>query len=268
MSQVTISTPPKQPSTEADPFRYGWRYVPRTLPDGKVEYDQVPLTLEDVLHPQEGDVMPGTSAHEQDRFYLFGVGKRQTAGDPTALVLHDVLVFWDVPGLRQHSPDISVIFGVRQPEKLRKSFDVAAEGVRPRMLIEVVSPNYRNNDVVIKVEHYHRAQVPLYVIVDREQAEGPITLKGYRYAPQRYEEIPLDAQGRLWLEPLGVWLGTRGNQVVCYDGVTGKEIGDYAQVSQEAERLSQETERLNQELAAAEARNRELEAELRHLRGE
>ena len=261
MSQVTVGTPPKRQSTDADLFQYGWRYVPRTLPNGKVEYDQVPLTLEDVLHPQYEDVMPQDSAHAQDRSYLFGIGKRQTAGDPTALVLHDVLVFWDVPGLRQHSPDISVIFGVRQPEKLRKSFDVAAEGVRPTMLIEVVSPNYRNNDVVIKVEHYHRARVPLYVVVDREQAEGPVTIKGYRYAPQQYEEIPLDAQGRLWLEPLGVWLGTRGNQVVCYDGVTGKEIGDYAQVSQEAERLSQE-------LAAAKARNRELEAELRRLRGE
>src|SRR6516162_1114234 len=166
MSQVTVGTPPPRQSTDGDPFRYGWRYVPRTLADGRVEYDQVPLTLEDVLHPDYGDVMPGTLAHEQDRFYLFGVGKKQTASDPTALVLHDVLVFWDIPGLRQHSPDISVIFGVRQPEKLRKSFDVAAEGVRPRMLIEVVSPNYRDNDVVTKVEHYHRARVPFYVIVD------------------------------------------------------------------------------------------------------
>ena len=198
--------------------------------------------------------MPQNSIHDEERFYLFGVAKRQVAGDPNALVLCDVLIHWDVPGLRHHSPDVSVIFGVRRPEQPRRSFNVAAEGVRPRMLIEVVSPDYRDNDVVTKVEHYHRARVPLYVIVDREEVEGPVRLIGYQYAPQQYAEIPLDAQGRLWLEPLRVWLGTRDNRVVCYDGVTGREIGDYAQVSQE--------------LTTAEARIRELEAELRHLRGE
>jgi colicin import membrane protein len=261
MSQMTVGMPPRRQPDDADFLRYGWRYVQQTLPNGKVEYDQVPLTLEDLLHPQYGDVLPHNSAHDEDRLYLFDVAKKQVAGDPTALVLCDVLVVWDVPGLRPHSPDLSVIFGVRRPEQPRKSFDVGAEGVRPRILIEVVSPNYRNNDVVIKVEHYHQARVPLYVIVDRQQEEGPVKLTGYRYAPQEYEEMPTDAQGRLWLEPLRVWLGARGNRVVCYDGVTGQELGDYTRVSQEAERLSQG-------LATAEERIRELEAEIRRLRGE
>src|SRR5262249_13959658 len=132
---------------------------------------------------------------------------------------------------------------------------------RPRLLIEVVSPNYRDNDVVIKVEHYHRARVPLYVIVDREQEEGPVKLIGYQYAPQEYEEMLPDAQGRLWLEPLRVWMGARGDGVVCYDGVTGEDRGDYIRVRQEAERLTDD-------LATAEARVRELEAEIRRLQGE
>jgi colicin import membrane protein len=254
MSQVTVGPPASQPLNDADLFRYGWRYVERTSAEGKVEYDQVPLTLEDLLHPQYGDAMPHNSVHDEDLLYLFDVAKKQAAGDATALVLCDVLVTWDVPGLRSHSPDLSVIFGVRQPEQPRTSFDVAAEGARPKLLIEIVSPNYRNNDVVIKVEHYHRARVPLYVIVDREEEEGPVTLIGYQYAPQQYEEMPLDAQGRLWLEPLRVWLGTRGNRVVCYDGVTGQELGDYTRVSQD--------------LAAAEVRVRELEAEINRLRSQ
>jgi hypothetical protein len=37
-------------------FEYGWRDVPRTLPNGRVEWEQIPLTLEDVLHLQYGDV--------------------------------------------------------------------------------------------------------------------------------------------------------------------------------------------------------------------
>ena len=38
-----------------DPFRPGWRYVKRTLPDGEEEFDQIPLTLEDLLFPEEND---------------------------------------------------------------------------------------------------------------------------------------------------------------------------------------------------------------------
>jgi len=34
-----------------DPWRYGWRYRPRTLPDGKVEIVQIPLSLDDLLYP-------------------------------------------------------------------------------------------------------------------------------------------------------------------------------------------------------------------------
>ena len=40
-----------------DPFRYGWRFVPRPTPDDPHHLEQVPLTLEDVLHPEVGDVI-------------------------------------------------------------------------------------------------------------------------------------------------------------------------------------------------------------------
>ena len=39
-----------------DPFRYGWRFVKRTMPDGTQTLDQIALTLEDVL------AIPGDSA--------------------------------------------------------------------------------------------------------------------------------------------------------------------------------------------------------------
>jgi hypothetical protein len=39
----------------ADPFFYGFRYVPRPRPDGGSDLEMVPLTLEDILHPQEDD---------------------------------------------------------------------------------------------------------------------------------------------------------------------------------------------------------------------
>jgi Uma2 family endonuclease len=249
MSTVAGITPPAE-----NRFRYGWREVPVTKPDGTVDFDRIPLTLEDLLHPQMGDVMPQSTPHDRDVHYLKSVFETQVAHDQSAVVYHDVIIEWHDPVLRHHSPDITVLFGVQDPERDRNSFDVVEEGVRPALLLEVVSPDYRNNDVVTKVKHYHRARVPLYIIVDRENVDGPVSLIGYRYRPRRYEKLPLDPRNRLWLEPVGLWLGTKGNRVVCYDGETDREMGDYAHV---ARALDLALERAEEAERAAVEANRE-----------
>ena len=58
MSTVSKSRPPRSPGP--DPYRYGWRYVRVVAPDGSETFDQVPLTLEDVLFPQVGDFIVQT----------------------------------------------------------------------------------------------------------------------------------------------------------------------------------------------------------------
>ena len=173
MSTIQERPAPTPPAdlVEADPFRYGWRYVKRIEPDGSEEFEQVPLTLEDVLHPEEEDFHVHTDGHEVDCIYLRLVAQAQLAGDPSAVVLRDCRVAWDVPGLRPHGPDIAVIFGVRQRRDWG-TFDVAVEGVRPSLIIEVTSPETRHNDLVKKVEHYARAGVPHYVIADVREEHG------------------------------------------------------------------------------------------------
>src|SRR5262245_32431575 len=42
-------------SQPPDPFYYGWRMRRHVAADGTETLEQIPLTLEDVLHPQEGD---------------------------------------------------------------------------------------------------------------------------------------------------------------------------------------------------------------------
>jgi hypothetical protein len=70
MSIASTSQPPRPPSGEPDPYRYGWRYVRVERPDGKVEFDQVPLTLEDVLFPEVGDFTVQSTLHKRDVVYL------------------------------------------------------------------------------------------------------------------------------------------------------------------------------------------------------
>jgi Uma2 family endonuclease len=264
-----------RPAPAADPFAIGWRDVPCLQPDGSTVWKQIPLTLEDALHPQEDDKIMTNTVHNRDWIYLRDVIQSRAAGDATALVLSDTKVLWE-DGVH-HSPDVAVIFGVKDPERIVGQFDVAAEGVRPRLIVEVVSPNTRVNDVEKKFAAYHHYRVPLYVIVDREGEEGPPRLLGYERTPRRYRPMPLEDDGRLWLEPVGLYLGVRDDRVVAYDGETDRELGDYVAVSaalaaeqaraQAAEsraadeRLRAEAEK--QRAEAAEARVRQLEAELR-----
>ena len=149
-----IAAPPAgQAAAQADPFRYGWRYVRRRLPDGGEVFEQVPLTLEDLLHPEEGDQVPQSRHHQRICRYLVDALEARLASDPTAVVLEDVRIAWDVPDLKPHGPDIAVVFGVHD-QRNWSTFDVAQEGVRPTLIIEVTSPETRVNDFVTKRDEY------------------------------------------------------------------------------------------------------------------
>ncbi len=292
------------PGSPADPFRYGWRYVPRKQPDGRVELEQIPLTLEDLLFPEEGDFAVQFPSHVNDCLYLKMVFETRLAGDEEAVVLSDCRVDWNLPGVRPLGPDVAVFLGVPRDFD-RGTLGLAQDSARPVLVVEVTSPDTRKNDFGIKKDFYHRAGVPLYVIVDARP--GPkgrrVKLHGFRHTPDDYEAWPLDAEGRLWIEPLNLWLAIEDRRVVCVDGETGETIGGYGDQMQarleaearsaeaearsaEAEARSAEAEaraegefqarleaeaRANAEIQSRielEARFRELEAELRRLRGE
>ena len=189
-------------SSHEDPFRIGWRNVVRTLPDGTTEGVQIPLTAEDCLHPQPEDVIVENTLHSRIRTYLDYVLAKHFENDPHVLVLSDTGVYWDDPALEHHSPDIAVIFDVREQRERWDSFFVAEQGTRPRLVIEIVSPNTRDNDVVKKVREYHLARVDYYVIVDFQ--DNKVRLIGYQSMPSKYVTIPSEKTGRIWLEPMGL----------------------------------------------------------------
>jgi Uma2 family endonuclease len=281
---VPLKPPPALPPRN-DLFRYGWRHVLRRIdPDGKEVWDQIPLTLDDVLHPEEGDFIVNSSAHNSDCIYLREVLRaRRKRWRRKTVVLMDARVAWDVTGLRAHGPDIAVIPGVRKPDRNFRTFNVAVEKVRPCLIIEITSKDTRFNDLETKVLHYHQAGVAQYVIVDaNEPDDGSRTLRliAYRHTPERYEPMPLDEQGRVELLGLGLLLGERDDRVVLYDARTGEEQGDYDEVARaleaetaareaaeeaiaEAVEARQEAERARQ---AAEARASDLAIELRALK--
>jgi len=245
MTHPTVTTPAPPPAD--DPFRYGWRYVRRPTPDDPDHLEPVPLTLEDVLHPEVGDFIVHSDRHETDRMYLTAVLRARLEAHGRAIVLSDVRVAWDVPDLRPHGPDVMVIPGLRERRDW-STFDVAEEGVRPALMIEITSPETRENDVVWKVAHYARAGVAQYVIVDNigRRGERQLRLLDYRLVGDTYRLQPPDERGWLYLELAELWVGVEGDHVVCYTD-DGTAFGDYATVVQQA---AEAEARARQEAAA------------------
>jgi colicin import membrane protein len=281
MSSVSKSRSQKPRSAR---YRYGWREVLVTARDGTETLKTVPLTEEDILFPLVGDFIEQTTRHNGDVGYLKSVAEVQLAGDPEAVVISDCLVDWNLRGLRPLCPDVAVFFGVEHdPDEEWDMFNVAAEGAEPALVVEVTSRSTRRNDLGKKVTLYHRARVPFYLIADvtdRGQKRR-IKLIGRRYARRGYKDVKPDAQGRIYLEALRLFVGvTRdlpdgGERLACYAPATGAEIGNYtavvAALAAAKARADAEARRADAEAqarAAAEARIRELEAELKRSRGQ
>jgi Uma2 family endonuclease len=258
---------------EVDPFRYGWRprYVQRSGCELIEEW--IPLTADDLLDPQLGDVVVQGGPHFNLMIPLSDLLRRHFAPRKDVYVAGDMKMLWGLPGVQEPAPDIAVIFGV--PRDLeRSSFDAVEEGARPSLILELVSSidaATRRNDYEKKVVIYESVGIPEYVIVDppTRATRGRLLLTGYRLgADGRYRPLAPDGAGRLLSETTQLLFGVDadGVSLVVIDGRTGQRL----QTSSEMEAALEASEAA---LEAAEKRadreaeaRRVLEAELARLR--
>lgn len=240
---------------EADPFRLGWRYVRKEGPDGEVDFEQVPLTPEDVLHPQEEDFIVQGERHVQDCLYIYSVLRRLVRGRPGVRVFHDHRMDWGVEGVRPHGPDFTVLEGVPEDrDTLEGTVYVGAIGARVLLVIEVTSPTTRENDLVKKVAQYDQAGIPWYFIVDQLSAgPDPLYLLGYRATAEGFTRLRPDERGRLWVEPLCFWLAFEDGRAVCYDE-QGHRVPDNVELAEVVEQTAARMEEAEADLHEADAR--------------
>ena len=199
-------------------------------PDGRLELVDLPLTLKLYLDPQLGDKMSRGDAHAR----LMRELGEMLSGHFEAR--KDVKVFTDLkhrfyrgfgPG-----PDVSVVQGIRHPHPDYLSFDSAAEGVIPSLVIEIVSPRdsrIRKLDEKDKLAGYEKVGIPEYLLLyPPGRKTGPLFfLKGFRLSPQkRYRPIEPDGRGRLLSETTGLLFGVSpdGKWVEVFDAETGERI--------------------------------------------
>jgi Uma2 family endonuclease len=214
----------------------------------------VPLREEDLLYPEEGDHVVNNPPHFRDAAYLHGALDTFYSADVSVVVLGDCRVDWAAGGVRPLGPDVTVLFDVRQWLE-QGTFQVAEEGGRPVLVIEVTSPNTWKNDVGPKIDLYYRAGVQRYVIVDRgPRGEDPAQLVGYLRGSDWWERMEADAQGRFSLEPVPLLIGLENDRPWLYDTRTGERLLDRTELTQAREEA--ETRARDEALARAEAEAR------------
>ncbi|HEX3556606.1 MAG TPA: Uma2 family endonuclease [Thermoanaerobaculia bacterium] len=262
------------------------RWVER--PDGRRELIEIPLTREDYLNPQLGDKWVQGRKHGEAIFDLGGRLGYWFHSSPDFLVLFDVQHLLG-PGLPKPCPDVSVIRGARNPDRVDGSYSVVKQGVPPCLIIEVISPRdprIREIDEQDKVEIYQRAGVREYLLLElpRKPADR-LGIFGYRLDPAgKYQRMVPDEQGRLLSETTGLWFSIppEGERVVIRDVATGELVPTFLQEGQgrkcaedkaarEAEaRLAAEAKAATEAEArqVAEAKAAGAEAELIRLRTE
>jgi Uma2 family endonuclease len=268
------------PSSD-DPFLYGWRPRYVRLPSGEIHEERIPLTAEDLLDPQLGDVVVQGGEHYWLVHQLAGMLKRHFKPREDVYVAADMKMFWGIPGLENPAPDIAIIPGVRrkldpQPE----SWDVVKEGTRPCFILEVVSSKdskTRHNDYEEKVRIYRRAGIKEYFILDPplQVTRKHFLLTGYRLGEDGlYKKIQPNNQGYLFSETTNLLfrISKDGSKAHVVDASTDNRLltEEEALISAE-ERFAREAEarRTAEELAAHEAEaRRALEAEIEKLRAE
>jgi Uma2 family endonuclease len=154
-------------------------------------------------------------------------------------------------------PDFFVVLDTEQ--KVRKSWTIWEEdGKYPNLILEILSPTTANTDKDFKKTLYQDTfRTPDYFWFDPETLE----FAGFHLVDGKYQALQPNAQGHLWSQQLGLYLGIYQGLVRFFtpDGQlvpTPEESAD-----QETQRADQETQRADQETQRAER----LAAKLREL---
>ena len=180
---------------------------------------------------------------------------------------------------RARYPDLMVAFGV-DPEAYRASngYIVEEQGKAPDFVLEVASESTGENDVGDKRDYYESLGILEYWRFDETGEHHGAKLAGDLLADGRYEPVEIRelAGGALqgYSQALGLYLRWEAGRLVFYEPGTGDPIAtlesERARADAERELRAQAEARANSERESriqAEARNRELEEELRRLRG-
>ena len=198
-------------------------------------------------------------------------------GSPETTLVSAELYIMEVPHPgqdgRRRRPDLLVAFDV-DPELYYQSngYVISEQGKPPDLVLEVASESTAGRDLGVKRDDYAAFGIPEYWRFDETGEYYGDRLAGERLVDGVYEPIGIERLSEDTLQGhsdvLGLDIRWHDGRLEWYDPETGRHIVNF---DDERARADDERARADDERTArlqAEARNRELEEELRRLRGE
>ena len=205
-------------------------------------------------------------------------------GSPDTTLVSAELYITEVPypsrGGRRRRPDLLLAFDV-DPELYHRSngYVISEQGKPPDLVLEVASESTARRDLGSKRDDYEAFSIPEYWRFDETGEYYGDRLFSERLVDGVYEPIEIERlsgdilQGHC--DVLDLDIRWHDGRLEWYDPETGRHIATFddervARVKAEARVDDERAARIEAETRAesAEARNRELEEELRRLRGD
>ncbi len=216
--------------------------------------EEIPLTLDVLLNPREGDQVTQSNEHERHLGTL--IDRLRRFLEPRGWgVFSDVMIHWR-RGRKKTSPDVAAVEGVVNPKAGRGSLDLKKERGQVRAVFELVSTStkdQRAKDEKHGPGRYARRGVEDFVLFyppERRDSEDP-AVRVYSLAGKIYKEQTADAKGRFLLGSLGLWLSVGEHGDLILEVVA---TGERLLTSEEEEAGRREAQRQADEATQALAR--------------
>jgi hypothetical protein len=220
------STSGSSPAPTRDPFRLGYRDRFTVTADGQSVYKQVPLTCEDLVYPQEGDMAQGSLHFVLLHPWVDAI--RRFLKPRQLVVTSDVLLI--LKDRRTSGPDIAVIEGDFDPGKIKGAIDLKAVQGKLRFALEVISTSGKdveNKDLKTNLIRYAKEGVAEYFSLYPVAGHQVSGLVGRRLkAKGGYDELTPDAEGRVYSEQLAAHfsIDLESQELVVTSAKTGHRL--------------------------------------------
>ena len=185
---------------------------------------------------------------------------------------------WIVPDAdfdkrRARYPDLMVAFGVDPAAyKASNGYIVSEQGKAPDFVLEVASESTGDIDVGPKRDYYAALGIGEYWRFDETGEHHGTKLAGDRLVEGRYQPVEIEElPGRVlqgYSRVLNLNLRWEEGRLVWHDPATGRPIATLEDERQGRIQAEARADTERESRIQAEARNRELEEELRRLRGD
>jgi len=163
-------------------------------------------------------------------------------------------MIWKNPALAQIAPDVAVIPGIADPDRLRSVFDEEKEGTGPVFVLEIVSKATRKFDSEDKPEIYRRAGVAECFVLNPLKTPWKLVGRRLHSRTGRYRKLRPGKQGRVRSKTLELdfEIAPEGGRLVLVDITTGKPLLRLAESEEAREAAEQAHEAEKQAREAAE----------------